>query len=111
MSILPGSPHRFFNSIDLLVGDFRKGSSFALGESAFVLQDEPYQQRCPAIRHIDDIENRAKGSIKYRQESDLISQIAVDGFPNTLIKIFGLGRGVEIAVETSGVIMDDHSLF
>jgi hypothetical protein len=62
--ILPHSPDGFFNSINLLVGDFRKGSSFALGESALVLQDKPYPQRCSAIRHIDDIENRAKGSIE-----------------------------------------------
>ena len=42
---LAALPIRLFNSINLLVRDFRKGSSFALGESAFVLQDEPYQQR------------------------------------------------------------------
>jgi hypothetical protein len=85
--------------------------SFALGESAFVLQDEPYQERCPAIRHIDDIENRAKGSIEYRQKSDLVSQIPVNSFIDALIKIFGLCRSIEITVESSGVIMDDHPMF
>jgi hypothetical protein len=42
-AISPLAPDGSFNSIDLLVGDFREGSSFALGEFAFVLQDEAYK--------------------------------------------------------------------
>jgi hypothetical protein len=49
MDILPRSPYGAFNPIDLFVRDLGKGSTFAIGEFALVLQNEFNQKRCPAI--------------------------------------------------------------
>jgi len=80
VNILPCSPYGFFNSVDFFIGNFGESSPFASGEFSLVLQDEPDQQGCPAIRHVHNIENCAKGSIESGKKSDLVSQIAVDGF-------------------------------
>jgi hypothetical protein len=53
----------------------------------------------PAIWHVDDIENCAKSRIKYGDKSDLVSQIASNSFLYTTIEIFGLRRGIEMAIE------------
>ena len=60
VDILPCSPYGGLNPIDLFVRDLGKGSTFALGEFAVVLQNEFDQKRCPANGHINDIENFAK---------------------------------------------------
>src|ERR1035441_5876322 len=108
MDILPCSPYSAFNPSDLFVRDLGKGSTFPLGEFALVLQDELYQQRRPAVWHVDDIENRMKGRIEYRDKSNLVSQIASDSLLDTTIEIFSFGRGIEIAIERNGVIMHGH---
>src|ERR1035441_413154 len=108
MAILPCSPYGALNPIDLFVRDLGKGSTFSFGEFALVLQNEFDQKRCPAIGHVNNIENCAKGRIKYGDKSDLVSQIAPDRLLDTTIKVFGLRRGIEISIERSGVIMHVH---
>ena len=78
MALLPCSPHGALNPIDFYVGDLGKGSTFALGEFSLVLQNEFDQKRCSAIGHINNIENCAKGRVKYGDKFDLVSQVAPD---------------------------------
>ena len=102
---LPCFPDGAFNPIDLFVRYLGRGSTFALSEFALVLQNERSQQRCPAIGHVNNIENCTKSRIKYGDKCDLVSQIVPDSLLDTTIGIFGFWRGVEIAIERSGVIM------
>ena len=81
----PGTPYGSFNLLDLSVGDLRKGSSFAFGDLALVLQNHPDQERSATVRHIYDIENGTKCRIEYGKESYLVTQIVADGFFDAFI--------------------------
>ena len=100
-------PRRRFQSVSISSSDISAEEvHLPLASLPLFCRISGAQQRCPAIGHVNNIENCTKSRIKYGDKCDLVSQIVPDSLPIQTIGIFGgFWRGVEIAIERSVLLL------
>ena len=73
-------------------------------QSAPVLHAQTHQQRCAAARHVDDRAYCLKRPIEDGDEAQLFVEIVTHRVRHTIEKVLGECRGIEVPIETVGII-------
>src|SRR5580704_19159235 len=94
----------------LLIRHFRKQIALILCQPTFIMHDQTHEQRRTYVGHIHNFLGFIERPVVSLNESDLFTQILLDGFCHAFVEVFGLRSCIEILIQILCLIQDRHLL-